>query len=249
MQRALEDFCRQIDHARSADAIWVIADRFCRGLGFDWTLYGYGGHRNRSNDAFAFAGSWSSYPVEWMKHYLEQGYQDYDDGVRHCVGCGPSLAPHLTGIDLSPTDRDPRALLITAETTEFGMRSGVALPMRWHGRHRIAGFGLASRLPGPEFQKILAEHGPILRMAMTYAHTRIQVLLEVSAPFSISLTERERVCLQYAADGLLNKTIAVRLNLSAKAVAHLLDHARKKLAAANTTHAVAKAIALGAIDL
>ncbi len=62
------------------------------------------------------------------------------------------------------------------------------------------------------------------------------------APEPPHLSDRERQCLAYVADGLSNKQIAALLDLSPRTVEQHVINAARHLGASNRTHAVAIAI-------
>ena len=59
-----------------------------------------------------------------------------------------------------------------------------------------------------------------------------------------TLTERERECLTWVATGKTAAQVAATLSLSEATIIYHLSRARRKLAAANSRHAVSKAISL-----
>jgi DNA-binding NarL/FixJ family response regulator len=52
-----------------------------------------------------------------------------------------------------------------------------------------------------------------------------------------SISDRERQCLEFAAEGLTNKEIAKRLNLSHRTIEIHIGEAMRRLQAVNRTHA------------
>lgn len=77
---------------------------------------------------------------------------------------------------------------------------------------------------------------------------QVSKITKLTMPFSFCLTAREKEILYYVAIGESDKKIADRLKLSAKTVNNHVDHALVKLAAANRTNGIAKAILLGLIQ-
>jgi DNA-binding CsgD family transcriptional regulator len=65
---------------------------------------------------------------------------------------------------------------------------------------------------------------------------------------AISLTRRQKDCLQYIADGHTGRSIAHRLGISERMVRFHLEAARTRLKAGSTTQAVHLATKLGLID-
>jgi DNA-binding NarL/FixJ family response regulator len=67
--------------------------------------------------------------------------------------------------------------------------------------------------------------------------------------FTINLTEREQEVLQFAAQGLTNKSIGFKLSISDRTVQEHLAHAYEKLSVANRAEAVTKAARLGLLKI
>jgi DNA-binding CsgD family transcriptional regulator len=65
----------------------------------------------------------------------------------------------------------------------------------------------------------------------------------------IILTQREKECLTFSAEGLSEKEIASKLTLSTNTIRVHIENAKRKCGASNKCHAVALCIAAGAIDL
>ncbi len=76
-------------------------------------------------------------------------------------------------------------------------------------------------------------------------HDRVMRVSGLRLPgIKIALSSREKECIQLVANGLAQKQIAGRLNLSLEAVRLYLQSARNKLECANLNQAIAKAISL-----
>jgi DNA-binding CsgD family transcriptional regulator len=69
-----------------------------------------------------------------------------------------------------------------------------------------------------------------------------------SASFRLQLTARETEVLQLVADGLLNKQIAERMDISQETVKSFGECIRAKLDAKNRAHAAAIGLRLGLIS-
>lgn len=253
MAHTLEDFCALLDQTTTPDEVWTLVNNFVQSFGFDWAMYGFAEKPNKPDGRLSLAGAWASYPREWMEHYNESGYATYDGSIRHIIN-GPLFQPCYMGIDFPipciPTTLRPKAQRIRNETSEFGMRSGMAFPLRWGGRYGYAGFSVASRLTGVEFQKVVLEHGTILKYASAFAHLRIQSMREAeNDSVQPQFTQREIECLQHVAFGLKSNVIAHKMGCTEKSVNHILEHARKKLNAKKTVEAVAKAISMGIVKI
>lgn len=67
-------------------------------------------------------------------------------------------------------------------------------------------------------------------------------------PFGVCLTARELEVLEFVADGLSAKEIALRIDIGARTVERHIDNARLKMRARNRAHLVTCAIARGLLD-
>lgn len=65
----------------------------------------------------------------------------------------------------------------------------------------------------------------------------------------VRITQRERECLRWCAEGKTSEEIGIILTLSTHTVNHYLISATKKLNAANRMHAITTAIRLGILDI
>ena len=95
------------------------------------------------------------------------------------------------------------------------------------------------------------------QLLATYAHDAVGRVVRTparacsrrpgGAPVPLALNEREREVLRLAAAGHTNSGIAGMLAISDRTVVFHLRNAREKLGAANSVHAVSKALSLGLI--
>lgn len=171
--------------------------------------------------------------------------------------CGPSVAPRAR-----PEERSIRgAPGPSAEGFEIdreeGFRAGSGAPLdplalldeldtspdiesAWEAfSRRLARDG------GKAFDAAMAEHGAALRLAAFYFHRALAAReLADDHVSDCVLSPRERECLLRLAQGMRAAQVADALGLSDRTVEHYLASARRKLEAATSTEAVAKAILL-----
>jgi len=252
MNACLDGFLSCLSATTSVQETWGKTVSFMESLGFGLLMYGYAGMGIGGPEIEVE--TLSNFPAAYQDRYRQEQYHRDDPVVHHCVG---SLSPLRVGRDCLDTWPD-RGQGLTAiqrriinEAAECGMTVGVVIPLRSPGRYPLGGMSLSNAMRPGEFKRFLAEWGQVAHLATLYAHTRLQILLQVQEPAvsGVVLSSRERECLQWIARGLSSKGTAHRINLSSKTVDFHVAKAMDKLGGATRGHAVARAIALGLLDL
>lgn len=184
-----------------------------------------------------------TYSPDWQRHYAQERYVDIDPVVR--AGLAGILPVDWAEIDRS--SRLVRKFFGEAQDLRVG-RQGLSIPIR--GRHgEFALFSLTADVSDAEWslqkKKLVAE-------AMMLAYNFHSVALRsvhLEQEKGVSLSHRETSCLRWKALGKSDKDIAAILDITVHTVRFHMETARSKLGAANATHAVAKAISGGLINL
>jgi LuxR family transcriptional regulator len=225
---------RAADFAGAMDVLFGAA----RGLGFEGVDYSYVS-ACRSAD-----GAWTPPPVEtrafpsgWDRHWDRFSA---DDPYYHACLEGTDW------IDWSEVQARPqlsvRERLSLAYLEDHGITRGLTIPIRvGRGLAFVSGLGPPSLgLEGAARQLFALAH---------YFHGRVRrhSRLREHQPARL-LSPRELECLTWAARGKTAEDCAVILGRSPETVRIHLKHAIRKMNAANTTHAVAKAILLELIE-
>lgn len=184
-----------------------------------------------------------TYAPEWARHYLQEGYVNIDPVVK--AGFGGILP-----IDWSTIDRsDPIIIRFFGEAQEFSIGpNGLTIPIR--GRHgEFALFSVSTEDDKlREWEKIKNILMPDLMMMAYYFHDWALKTEGITRDdFLNCLSLREKDCLKWRALGKSDWDISHVLGIGERTVKFHLENARHKLGAANTTHAVAKAISHGLI--
>lgn len=229
----------RLPEAKTVEDVWSACTDFFGAHGLDRLIY-----IDMPAGGFAMH---TTFPESWLNHYRESGYERIDPFFSYCC---TTTTPTATGADyLSDypylTAAERRLIL---EAGEAGMRAGVSCTVRKAGAGGVGGWNLGSSLPRPELEKILAEHGSMLRLAALYGHERLLAHRE-NADGRGLLSPRESECLQWTARGLRTKEIAARMGLRPVTVELYLKNARRKLNAATREQAVAIALTNGHIGL
>jgi DNA-binding CsgD family transcriptional regulator len=184
-----------------------------------------------------------TYSAEWQKHYAQSGYVDLDPIVRSGLG---GILP----IDWSDIDRsDPIIRKFFGEAQELDVgANGLSIPMRG----RTGEFALFSVTSNESETDWRAMRGELMRDVMVVAfnfHAAALRACGVGDETGVHLPLREASCLRWKALGKTDEDIGRILGISSHTVRFHLESARSRLNTANTTHTVAKALALGLINM
>ncbi|TAN52310.1 MAG: LuxR family transcriptional regulator [Rhodospirillales bacterium] len=242
----LEDFLIGLDNASDPEETWELTVSLLSSKGFGWSIYGFAPSGDKPDETFQYL-QFSRYPEEWTARYHEMGYAEKDYSLYHCA---KQLTPCPIGVDFAPRSLDVSERKVTLETGEFGMRSGIVVPLRCSGNQNSGwgAVGMASTLPGNEMRRLLRENGNGLRLAALLAHERLQKQAVALKQAETKLTTREREVLLWSALGLESEAIGDKLGLSLATVNFHIAKAMKKLEATTRAHAVARALVQGAIE-
>lgn len=183
-----------------------------------------------------------SYPSAWIDEYMGADLYAADPVV---LSAATSTVPISWSKDLpEPIDPHGRSTELFERAAAHGIRSGFTVPIR-SGIGHLATMTFASPLPWARFEHEVARFQSQFHLASFYFHQAMERLL---APVNAaSLTEREKLCLTLASQGLSMKEIARTIDLSPRTVRFHHDNARLKLGAANLRQAIVNATCLGLI--
>jgi Response regulator containing a CheY-like receiver domain and an HTH DNA-binding domain len=250
MKHRLEEFLVRIDAARSVQETWEENVSFQRSLGFDLVEYGYS-VAGAAETGVELA-NLSNFPSAYRERYRREHYHRDDPVVRYCIDNLPPLRVGRDFLGLWPNQgRGLTAVQrrIVEEAADCGMVVGVVFPLRSPGRFPLAGMSLSNSMRPAEFNRFMARWGQIAQLAALYAHNRLQMLLQKGdAASDVTLSSRERECLQWVSRGLSSKETAQRLDLSPKTVDFYIASAMSKLEVSTRSHAVARAIIRGFLE-
>ncbi len=237
------DSLRAFDDAPTIEILTADIDRVVTPLGVDYWFYAVdlplvNDHPNQLR--------MGTYPDAWVKHYFAMDYISIDPIISHCHDHSTPLAweeaqyhhrrivdPHLQKI---------RHLF--GEAREFGLGSGVSVPLHGPG----VSWGLmsyASRdLPAADYESMLPE----LHLLAHFAHEAARRFVRSKTPSRLpALTKRERECLSWAAEGKTSWEIGQLLNISERTSIFHLQNATRKLGVSGRQAAIARAVSLGLI--
>lgn len=184
-----------------------------------------------------------TYSPDWQKHYAQSGYVDLDPIVRS--GLGGILPIDWTEIDRS----DPIIRKFFGEAQELDVgANGLSVPIRG----RMGEFALFTITSNESPAGWRAMKRELLRDLMVVAfnfHAAALRSCGVAEEGPVHIPLREASCLRWKALGKTNEEIGRILGISSHTVRFHLESARARLNTTNTTHTVAKALALGLINM
>lgn len=176
----------------------------------------------------------NGWPQGWLDRYIEREHAGVD-GV--CLYSAQTTRPFFWAEMPPPFGNSKGTALVAGEATEFGIRSGYAVPahspLHWHS---VVSLASTARNCGMS----RAEEVAVALMSVT-AVGAVEALYYPIEP-GPSLTDREREVARWLAAGKTQWEISVILGLSEHTVDKHVRSLVRKLDASNTTQAVAEAI-------
>ena len=190
----------------------------------------------------------NGYPLEWRTHYQTQNYLAVDPVVKHCAS---SVIP-LNWKNIWPIlEPDSEELKLMDEARDAGLKSGVTMPIH-SPQTSLAMLSLASHTSLRKSDKQIDQVLPVLGLFSVYLHETIKQLLfrtdKQQALHIPELSNRERDCLLWAAEGKTSEETSDRMKISKNTVIFHLKNASAKLGTTNKIQAVVRAITYGLIQ-
>lgn len=185
---------------------------------------------------------YGTYPLDWAARYQEQNYLRIDPVV---IGCYQRFHP----VDWKKLDWSGKAArAFQAESIKYGVgNQGYSIPIRGPNG-QFALFTVNSTCDDEEWEKFTETHR---RELILIAHYFNQKALEFEPDKqpeqSQALSPREIDAMTLLAIGYNRAQVAETLSISEHTLRVYIESARFKLGAANTTHAVARALSRGLI--
>ncbi len=183
-----------------------------------------------------------TYSNEWMTRYVEQDYARIDPVV---LGCFRRFQP-VDWKRLDWSGKATRAFLGEAVDAGVG-NQGFSVPIRGPNG-QFALFTISSRHDDRTWERFTEEHTADLILAAHYINQKALDMEGKTEKAAVAgLSPRESDALSMLAIGYNRAQAADALSISEHTLRVYIESARLKLGAANTTHAVAKALAHGLI--
>ncbi len=189
----------------------------------------------------------SNYNHEWLEEYDNRGYYLVDPRAHACM---TSMTPIFWNTEkpyLDKLAKDAKRMMENAH--EHKVCSGVSAPIfSFQDAKGAFSLGLSSHGSLSEQEKHLELISPFVNYLGVFVHQAMMKFLKLEkSNATILLSEREKDCLCWAADGKTANEIASLLYLSESTVKYHFRHAMQKLGAKNTSQALSIAILKGYI--
>ena len=190
----------------------------------------------------------SNYDKKWLDEYDNQGYYAVDPRFKECM---TSITPVFWNTEKCYLDTlKPEAKRMMENAHEHNISCGVTVPV--FSSQNVKGafsFGLTLNSSLQKQEKQLELISPFVNYLGVYVHQAMIKILELEESDSkVLLSQREKDCLSWAADGKKMGEIALLLYISESTVKYHLKNAMKKLNAKNTTQALSISILKGYIE-
>jgi len=233
----------KVQKCENLEQVHQVCADFCLDLGFDFFHYGARIPVSFSNPRFVFV---SGYPDQWWDHYINNAYLYKDPTVLHCAN---RVTPFFWNKPLELLANSSADENVIFEAREFGLRAGISIPV--HGATgETAIFSVVSGKDSTKHLQLIDAQTPKLHMFSGYLHETINRVTE-SGKFTnpmLKLSQREKDCLSWSADGKTAWEISQILNISERTVVFHLRNATEKLGVSNKAHAIARAVLEGYIS-
>lgn len=185
---------------------------------------------------------YGTYPLEWAARYQEQNYIRVDPVV---VGCYQRFHP----VDWKRLDWTSKAAkAFKAEAADFGVgNQGYSIPIRGPNG-QFALFTVNTTCDDTEWEEFSEKHRRELILIAHYFNQKALEFEPNKTPEQAqTLSPREIDAMTLLAIGYSRAQVAETLSISEHTLRVYIESARFKLGAANTTHAVARALSRGLI--
>lgn len=237
----IENFIADVDACRNIEEVFSGLRRHIERLGFERFTYevSWIGEGSKRRPLYV-----SSYPADWVNHYVENKYAADDILCRYTAQViRPFAWPEITR---HPNLTVPQRLILN-EGSEAGLRAGGMVPI--HGPGAVKAYlAVANNMADEEFIKLFTARRHELHLIATYAHERVLSFGMQDAPVeSVRLTPREIEIMTWTAHGKTRWEISKVLTISEETVKVHIENVCRKLNASNKTHATAVALIHGLI--
>lgn len=187
----------------------------------------------------------TSYPDNWVKHYIQSGYTRTDPTRRYLIR---NPTPVFWS-EISSFLRKKECLIFDGAKC-FGILSGISVPLYEAGA-LVGGVGFSADTKIPEDPRLKST---VIIAAQIFSTVYNQIVAEErgggleSTEISPALSKREREVLFLLSTGMGNQDIADALHISHSATVHHLKNLFEKLGVGNRVSAVVKGIKLGLVS-
>ena len=228
-------------NCNTVEELHTSATAIAREMGFEHFLYGVQVNTSLTRP-YRFI--LSCYPEVWRKHYDEEGYANIDPTVSHCA---KTSIPIVWKNEIFKGRKEAR---VRSEAKDCGLVSGASFSVHG-GCGEAAMLSLSTSRESREAQDdILAVMGKA-QLLTCYLHEAVQRVVLSKGPVplkKVNLTDREKECLLWAAEGKTGWEIANIVSISERTVTFHLQNAAQKMGVVNRQQAISRALSMGLIE-
>lgn len=181
----------------------------------------------------------SNYPSEWQARYLSHDYTRLDPVV---AMARKRMQPFTWAAGNPPQVHSKAVKTFYAEAGDFGIRSGISVPIRTAYGH-MSMLTLASNKLSLSLERDIDQIAAVTAVALLHASLN-HLDAGPTAARSVELTAKQALCLKWSAEGKPMRAIATIESMSYATVNFHLNNARKALDAASLAQATALATKL-----
>lgn len=242
LQSRIASYIEALESATTESCVFSICQSFCQLFEADYFTYGviFSSSFNHPKHKII-----NNYPVAWKKQYDRNAYLLIDPIITHCT--------HSSGLVFWPINEQKFSLLnlnvqkMMCSAKTHGLVTSITIPIHDH-RGCTGFFGLCSKQDTPSIRAHMKSIAPYVSYFTPFIHEKMIELEGISnSRKKTALTEREKECLSWGADGKTAWEIASILSISERTVNFHLQNTMQKLKTVSKPHAIAKAIAQGYI--
>jgi len=235
-----------LNEAQNMDELCRIYERLMCKYGFDLFALQFTPNQFRAVQQKPIAVA--TYDPKWVDYYFEENYHLIDPVIS--VGT-KSRRPFLWSDGWRGIDLSERQKKFFSEAHDYGVGVGIGIPI--FSPYLINGMVslVSSVVDQDEIEKIVGENALALQLMANHFQQKAEFFSSQDPKgFSdISLTDRERECLTWAAFGKTNREIGDILGISHRTVDHHMANSMAKLEATTREYAIVKALVTKVITL
>jgi|JI10StandDraft_1071094.scaffolds.fasta_scaffold111604_4 DNA-binding CsgD family transcriptional regulator len=224
----------------TADNIMVAVNKIVQAVGFDVFSY----YTLRYPQTQPPLRNNYTYPESWIDRYYNENHNIHDVTI---LRAGSTTLPFTWQVVRDDTATSLRQRKIFNEASEFGLTHGVSIPI--HGPdNELSLLSVAGRMSQKQFDTLWSENKIFLTLFGSYVLEARLKVRNVGLETAVSLTDRERECLTWTAQGKTSWEVSRILKISEKTVLFHLANVLQKLSVHSKHHAVVKALVSGLIQ-
>ena len=217
-----------------------------RQFGFDSFMYGVATSPRPDHESCIYI--FTTMPMTWVARYDQMAYVEVDPRVSDCW----DRTVPLVWDQATTRGRSVAVDAFLDDAMKHGIASGACLPLHDEVGMRIIIVFNASTpiLDDARRRQIASQLGEMVVFGNFFHEIFMKAVVAKGLPprtARMPLSQRERECLTFAAQGLTSESISKKLGIAARTVQFHFDSIRSKLVAANRQEAIAIAIKDGQI--